>query len=282
MSIKAYVRLLRPRQWLKNLILFFPPFLGGDVANMFPYWWLLPLVSFCLVSSAIYVFNDFRDIDSDRKHPIKSKRPLAAGEVAPQNALAIAVLCLVVGLATGWKVNSSFLIWEFLYLGVSASYTLWLKSVPLADLFCISAGFVFRISAGGDAFDVPISPWLFLCVFLLSLYLALGKRLCEKLHLGASAKDHRSVLALYPDGFLDGALVMVGGAVLVVYTLYVVARPGLIWSVPVCCFGLLRYLLRVKQGKGGDPTESLLNDRPLLVTSILWSAMVGWAIYGGF
>jgi 4-hydroxybenzoate polyprenyltransferase len=150
------------------------------------------------------------------------------------------------------------------------------------DIFCISAGFLLRLQAGGAAFNVVISEWLFLSVFLLSVFLSTGKRLAEKQRLGVAACHHRKALLAYPEGFLEGVLNMTGGAVLVTYTMYVISRHSalLVYTVPLCCFGLLRYILRVKTGKGGDPTESLTKDVPLLLVGMAWVVMVGWGIYG--
>ena len=149
------------------------------------------------------------------------------------------------------------------------------------DIFCISACFLLRLEAGGSAFTIVISEWLFLSVFLLALFLSTGKRLSEKTCLGAAAVMHRKSLNAYPEGFLDGVMYMTGAAVLVTYTMYVISRHStlLIYTVPLCSFGLLRYILRIRCGKGGDPTESLLKDVPLLIVGVVWAVMVGWGIY---
>jgi len=168
------------------------------------------------------------------------------------------------------------------YFTISLAYSAKLKNIVLVDIFCISAGFLLRLQAGGAAFNVAISEWLFLSVFLLSVFLSTGKRFAEKKHLGDTANHHRKALAAYPKGFLEGTMYMTGGSVLVTYTMYVISRHSawLLYSVPLCCFGLLRYILRVQSGKGGDPTESLTRDVPLLIVGVLWVCMVGWGIYG--
>ena len=138
-----------------------------------------------------------------------------------------------------------------------------------------------RLEAGGVAFTIDISEWLFLSVFLLALFLSTGKRLSEKIRLGTAAVKHRKTLNEYPEGFLEGVMYMTGAAVLVTYTMYVISRHSgmLLYTVPLCSFGLLRYILRIKSGMGGDPTESLLKDAPLLIVGALWTVMVGWGIY---
>ncbi|WP_020676431.1 decaprenyl-phosphate phosphoribosyltransferase [Geopsychrobacter electrodiphilus] len=238
-----------------------------------------PLLAFCLVSSAAYVVNDLRDIEQDRVHKNKKMRPLASGEISPSSAYLIATVLLLAGLLFAAQVSPVFIALILAYVAVNLLYSLRLKNLPLLDLFCISAGFLLRLQAGGEAFGTAISAWLFLSVFFLALFLSIGKRLCEKIVLADNALEHRPVLECYPEGFLDGIMYMVGAAALVTYTMYVVARPALIYTVPLCCFGLMRYILRVKSGKGGDPTQSLLRDPALFCTGFVWAVMVGWSIY---
>jgi 4-hydroxybenzoate polyprenyltransferase len=176
-------------------------------------------------------------------------------------------------------ISSRFLLLLAGYAAISTSYSLLLKTFPVVDLFCISAGFLIRLQAGGELFQVPISPWLFLTVFLLAVFLSTGKRVSESCSLGDMAGEHRKCLALYPTGFLEGTMYMTGAAVLVTYAMYTLNKQMLIYSVPLCLFGLLRYMFRVTSGKGGDPTESLLKDWLLFVVGLLWVLMVVWSIY---
>jgi 4-hydroxybenzoate polyprenyltransferase len=280
--LKSYLLLLRPVQWLKNAMLFFPPFLGGNIQACLQLHALVAVSSFCLVSSSGYIFNDILDKDFDSRHPEKKLRPLPAGLISNNAAWLLSGVLLCSGVAAAWFVSHAFFCLLILYVLVSVSYSLKLKELPLVDIFCISAGFLLRLEAGGVAFGVRISEWLFLSVFLLSIFLSTGKRLSEKERLGDAAALHRRALSGYPVGFLDGVMYMTGGSVLVTYTMYVISRHSalLIYSVPLCCFGLLRYMYRIRKGKGGDPTESLTRDIPLLLTGSLWVVMVGWGIYG--
>lgn len=283
MKIPSCIRLLRPAQWLKNLILLFPPFLGGIIIHkgLFPSIFQ-PVASFCFASSAIYIVNDVVDCNLDKEHPRKQFRPLPSGEVSFTQALCLAGLLLFAAVLLATTISVQFLAILLIYLLVSVSYTFVFKNYPLIDLFCISAGFILRLSAGGEAFGVTISEWLFLTVFFLALFLSTGKRYSEKKSLGNGAGLHRRALVAYPEGFLDGLLFMSGSTVLVTYTMYVISRHStlLLYSVPLCFFGLLRYILRVLSGKGGDPTESLIRDLPLLLVGICWVWMVGLGIYG--
>ena len=279
--ILPYLTMLRPTQWLKNLMLFFPPFLAGLV--------LLPGIiakgvplfcAFCLVSSAGYLFNDLLDREQDRHHPKKRLRAIASGLVTPCTASVVATLLLTAGLVLAAQLSVRMLLFVAGYAALSLSYSLVLKRVPVVDLFCIAGGFLIRLQAGGDLFPVPISHWLFLTVFLLAIFLSAGKRLGEVRSMGgAVAEEHRSSLARYPDGFLDGTMYLTGAAVLVTYAMYTLQKPNLVISVPLCLSGLLRYLLRVSSGKGGDPTEALLKDRVLFAIGCIWVVMVVWSIY---
>ncbi len=275
-----YLTILRMHQWLKNLMLFFPPFLAGQMVSPGVVTkGLLPFISFCLVSSAGYIFNDILDRNKDVHHPLKRLRPIPSGSVGLNVAGVFAAFLLVSGLVFAGLTSFKFLFLLAGYAVISISYSLFLKTVPVVDLFCISAGFLIRLQAGGELFQVPISPWLFLTVLLLAVFLSTGKRLSELRSLGNLAGEHRASLALYPQGFLDGTMYMTGAAVLVTYSMYTLNRQTLIYSVPLCLFGLLRYMLRVSSGKGGDPTESLLKDWLLFVVGLLWVLMVLWSIY---
>jgi decaprenyl-phosphate phosphoribosyltransferase len=277
-----YLTLLRPLQWLKNLMLFFPPFLGGALFQPgMAMRGMLPFFSFCMASSATYILNDVRDREHDRHHPDKKCRPIPSGRISIAGASLLAVVLACASIMIAWNVSIAFVQCLSIYLVVSIAYSVMLKEYALIDIFCISAGFLLRLEGGGAAFGIPISEWLFLSVFLLSVFLSTGKRLSEKNRLGATAIHHRKALVAYPDGFLQGAMYMTGSAVLVTYTMYVITRHSalLVYSVPLCCFGLLRYILRVQSGKGGDPTESLLRDIPLFIVGLVWVVMVGWGIY---
>ena len=275
------IRLLRPHQWLKNLMLFFPPFLGGALfSSEILSRGIVPFAAFCCAASSIYLGNDIIDIQRDRAHPLKKLRPLPTGSISLPVAGGVACLLLLTAMLLGALVSTPFFLLLLAYLAVSWSYTLWFRQLPIFDIFCIASGFLFRLLAGGEAFRIEISAWLFLSVFLLALFLSTGKRFSEKMYLGGRAGTHRKALDTYPEGFLDGVMYMTGGAVLVTYTLYVIAHHRLIYTVPLCCFGLLRYILRVKSGKEGDPTESLLKDPVLFLVGAAWAAATAWGLYG--
>jgi 4-hydroxybenzoate polyprenyltransferase len=235
-----------------------------------------------MASSATYILNDLFDRENDRHHPDKRTRPIASGRVSATSALLFVAVLLICSVVVASQISSVFVFLLSAYVVVSLAYSAKLKDIVLVDIFCISAGFLLRLQAGGAVFNVVISEWLFLSVFLLSVFLSTGKRSAEKQRLGDVAHQHRKALVAYPKGFLEGSMYMTGSAVLVTYTMYAISRHSalLLYSVPLCCFGLLRYILRVQSGQGGDPTESLTRDVQLLMVGLAWVLMVGWGIYG--
>lgn len=280
MNFSGYLKILRLHQWLKNLMLFFPPFLGGALLQpgMLSRG-VVPFLAFSFASSAVYVFNDIMDLERDREHPEKSRRPLASGAISKTQAFALMFVLLLGVIFLGGQTSSRFLIFILFYFLITTLYSLGLKNKPIADILCITIGFVLRLYAGGTAFGVLVSDWLFLTVFLLALFLSVGKRYSENLSLGEGAGKHRCALETYPDGFLEGSMYLAGAAVLVTYSMYVINKPFLVYTVPLCMFGLLRYLFCVKSGFNGDPTQALLRDRPLLAIGIFWVLMVTLGVY---
>lgn len=284
------VRLLRVKQWTKNAVVFAAfVFALGDINQNLAAWELwkvcLAALAFSLVSSAVYIFNDWRDAPQDRMHPIKRRRPLAAGEVAPGAALGVAAGLLVVGLGGAWRLGTDLLSVVGAYLALQVVYTLWLKRVPLVDVIVISFGFVLRALAGAVVIHVLISPWLLLCTMLLALFLGLCKRRHEKVNLAGIGT--REVLDGYDGRLLDMLITMTGGAALVCYSIYTlwpetVAKFGTPWlgaTIPFVIFGLFRYMdLVYRQDKGDRPEHILLTDGPLLIDIALYGATVLWVL----
>ena len=279
--LTAYIKILRPNQWLKNLMLLFPPFLGGIITQPgLIQKGILPFITFCAASSSTYVLNDIIDSQNDAHHPVKKFRPIPSGAIEKNTALVLSILLACTSIILAYFCSTTFLLLLITYITVVTAYSLKLKNIPIVDIFCISSGFLLRLQAGGQVFNIQISDWLFLSVFLLAMFLSTGKRLGERTILGDGAGSHRKSLIVYPDGFLDGTMYMTGAAVLVTYTMYVISRHTLIYTVPLCLFGLLRYIFLVKSGRTGDPTESLYRDNILFVVGFFWVVMVGWSLYG--
>src|ERR1035441_2962530 len=175
-KIMPYIKILRPTQWLKNLMLLFPPFLGGMIfQDGIIQKGILPLTAFCLASSGTYIINDVIDASKDSLHPNKKLRPIASGQINKTSAVILSILLFVASLLLSLKVSQPFLFSLLIYMVVALLYSIKLKEFPIIDLFCISAGFIFRLKAGGFVFGIEISDWLFLSVFLLALFLSTGK-----------------------------------------------------------------------------------------------------------
>lgn len=281
MNLNGIITIVRPKQWLKNLMLFFPPFLEGTLHYKFTYYTgYLAFFAFCLVSSSSYIINDLLDLPNDAVHPHKKNRPIPSGRISIRTAFIVSSILVFCGFWIAFLVSGHFVLFLAGYFVLTFLYSIKLKHVPIVDIFIISSGFILRLLAGGVAFSVAISNWLFLSVFLLALFLSAGKRLSEQSSLGDVAIHHRPSLAGYPPGLLEGTMFITASSVLVTYSMYVISHRALLYSVPVCTFGLLRYIYRVKSGSSGDPTESLLKDPQLFATGALWLAIVSWSIYG--
>lgn len=276
----SYIKLLRPHQWLKNLLLLFPPFFGGKMgepnilANVLP-----ALLSFSLVASCSYIVNDIKDLKADRNHSTKKSRAIAQGDISVPVAVFLAIALYIVAMFIASSVSRQFELLLIGYIVISFLYTFFLKHLVIVDIFVISFGFLIRVLAGGEAFDIAVSNWLFLTVFVVSLLLAAGKRLGELVSLGDDAHKHRKSLTHYTHSFLEGILWFSASSALVTYALYTLEhKNGLLYTIPVAAFGLLRYIYIVKDGKG-DPTEALLKDKQILGTGVLWMAMIAVVIY---
>ena len=283
-------RLLRVKQWTKNAVVFAAfVFALGDRNQDLAAWELwkvcLAALAFSLVSSAVYIINDLRDASQDRLHPIKRRRPIAAGEVGTGSALGVAAGLLLVGMGGAWRLGSDFLAVVGAYLALQIIYTLWIKRIPLVDVIVIALGFVLRALAGAVVIHVVISPWLLLCAMLLALFLGLCKRRHEKVNL--AGQGTRESLGGYDERLLDLLISMTGGASLVCYSIYTlwpetVAKFGTPWlgaTIPFVVFGLFRYMdLVYRQEKGDRPEQILLTDLPLIADVVLYGAAVLWIL----
>ncbi len=280
--IKSALLLIRPHQWIKNLLIFVPPFFGGifladssvflKMAQAF--------LAFSLFSSAGYIVNDILDMRSDRLHPQKRFRPLASGAIGIYQASLLLVVILTLSLILSLRFAYGFLFVCVLYLALSVAYSLFLQHIVILDALSIALGFVFRIEAGGVASEIRVSSWLVLTTFLLSLLLAFGKRRFELLAFSMST-PFRRVLAEYKMNFLDTVLSIFATTAIVTYSIYVVERgsKGFLITVPFACYGVLRYVYIVQTNSGGDPTEALFKDRNLLICVVLWIIITALIIY---
>lgn len=286
--IRIWARALRPSQWTKNLVVLAAfIFAMGDprqsVTIMDGWLVLWAAVCFCLLSSAVYLFNDVLDRDSDRCHPTKRLRPVASGELAPRAALRGAAILAALALGGAWAAGLPLLHVFVVYVILQYAYTLVLKRVALVDVFVIASGFVLRALGGAVVINVHISPWLLLCTLLLALFLALCKRRHEKVVLHDTASGARDSLQAYDVRLLDQAIAVVSAATIVSYALYTlwpdtVEKFGtnkLGFTIPFVLFGLFRYLdLVYRHEQGGEPERTLLTDPPLLINMALYGVVV--------
>ena len=275
-----YLKLLRARHWIKNLFLFSAPFFGGRLFSGEVLHIALPtFLAFSLAASSVYAYNDIRDIERDKLHPKKRKRPVASGSVSTKGAYLSSILLLSISLALSYWISVSFLLFVLLYVFIHIAYSSYLKNVALLDIFCIASGFVIRVLAGGAAFHIMVSDWLLLTMFMISLVLAAGKRIGEVKLLNEGAESHRSSLSTYSISTLNEILVISSAASLISYSLYTIEQSQrLAYTVPVVTFGLFRYLMLSKQGEG-DPTDAMIRDKWLALTVAVWLLLVGLIRY---
>jgi len=286
--VSGLFRSLRPRQWVKNSVIFAALLFSkhaGDSSSVQRSG--LAFGIFCLLSSAVYLMNDVFDLENDRLHPTKRFRPVAAGEVPPPLAAGAAAALGVSGLILAWLLVPSFALVAGVYLGSNLLYSAWLKKIVIVDVMVISMGFVLRAVAGGLVIGVSVSAWLILCTILLSLFLALCKRR-QELALLEGAAEHRGILKEYSIAFLDQMITIVTSATLLAYASYTLSpeiqqklgTDRLYLTVPFVIYGIFRYLYLVhKKDLGGSPTEALFADRPLMINIACWAATAGIILY---
>lgn len=281
---------LRPIQWIKNGFILIPLVFSQRV---FYYQSLLQALAtvavFCLLAGAIYLINDLFDLESDRRHPVKKNRPLAAGLISPRLAKATATVLLFLSLFWSAYLESKLVLVLVIYIINQVLYNYHLKEIVILDVFSISAGFFLRVVAGGVAIDVDISHWLIICTILISMFLALAKRRHELLLLSQTeAVNHRKILLEYTPYLLDQMIGIITAGTLLSYLLYCVSpitiekfgTDNLIYTFPFVLYGIFRYLYLIhKKKKGGAPERILISDLYLLAAVILWGLSCILIIY---
>jgi 4-hydroxybenzoate polyprenyltransferase len=281
----------RPGQWVKNLVVPLPFLFGGALSSARG--WRLAaagFIVFCAVTSAIYLVNDVMDRERDRAHPVKRRRPLAAGELGVPPAIAAAATLGIGGLAAAFLLSRPFGTWCALYAGLMFGYSLWLKGIPFLEALIVAAGLPLRALAGAALAGLTASSFLMGCAYLLALFLVIGKRQWELQHAGqVSSSEHRPVLAAYRREGLDFLFVVTALTTVAAYSAYTVVPAtirmhggrSLAATVPFVVLGVARYVRLVyRRGGGGNPTRALLIDDPWILLIVLgWVAAAGWIIY---
>ena len=278
--IIKYIFLFRIHHWVKNLFVFIPGFFAGELLHIDLIRLLCEgFLAFCLMSSAVYILNDYRDIEADKQHPKKKNRPLPSGKVSVPFALTMMILLFVVSLAWGFILKPEFAGFLLLYAVVNISYSFGLKNISLVDIFLVSSGFLIRTIAGGVLIDVFISEWLIIMVFLLSIFLAFAKRRDELVLAIKSDLLPRLSARQYTIEFINTCLALISGVIIVAYIMYtiseqVIERTGHthVYGTSLFVFaGLIRYLqITLVNNDSGSPTKILLTDRFIQATLLCW------------
>lgn len=277
--MRIYIKLLRVKHYIKNLLIFVPMFFGGMIFDRNKIrGGMLGLISFCLISSTVYILNDLRDIDKDRKHPTKKYRPLASGQIKTGTAIFIMILCIIgaciISLYLG---NISAFVLLGIYFGLNIAYSMGLKNKPIVDIVILASGFVIRIFYGGIVTNVFISKWLYLVVTVGSLYMGLGKRRNEL----KKQVETRDVLKYYSVDFLDKNMYVCVALTIVFYALWTLEMPNsqISWTIPVFIILLMCYSLDVEGDSDGDPVEVILHDKILIGILVLYALFIFGLLY---
>lgn len=282
-ALWGLVRTMRPKQWTKNLLFVFPAIVfDGQLFEPDAFTRVfLSFILLNLISGTVYIINDLVDIESDRRHPTKNRRPLPSGELPVRFAIVSAVIIPIFALIIAVLLSPYLALILVLYLGLQICYSFWLKHIVLLDVLTITTGFVLRIAAGVVVIEVEnFSPWLYVCGGLLALFLAIGKRRQELITLGDEAVNVRRIYKDYNLALIDDMMRMVTTSTFLAYTLYTIETPGRtlagvnlpLFSVPFVLYGVFRYLFLIHvRGEGSAPDEVLLKDRPLQITLVLFA-----------
>lgn len=292
MTFVEILRSMRPHQWTKNLVVFAAILfaLRADDPRLLGLTFVA-FLAFCALSGWVYLLNDLKDAEKDRLHPTKRERPIASGRLGRAAARWALAVLLLVGLATSAWIGRSFLLVAVAFLLLNVLYSFVLRSKVLLDVIAISSGFVLRALAGAEVLisagePVRISPWLLMCTFFLSLFLALGKRRNELL---AVTHEHRRSLRSYSLELVDRLTTITIAVTILSYSIYTIwpetvenfGTENLVFTIPFVFYGLGRYLyLVVEEDKGSDPSEMLITDRSILLTVLLWGITVVAIVYG--
>jgi 4-hydroxybenzoate polyprenyltransferase len=281
--LRALIKSMRPRQWLKNVFIFAALVFDRKLANTQALVaTILGFILFCLLSSAVYLLNDIGDIEADRNHPKKRLRPLPSGQLPVPVAWAAIVVILIIVFPLSFALSTSFGLVATLYFVLNVAYTKWLKHIPILDVLVLASFYVIRVHAGVVLVHVErFSPWLYVVTTMLALYIGLGKRRAELSLLADNANSHRKVLEGYTVPFLDQMILVVSATTIMSYSLYTFSAPNLpadhsmMLTIPFVVYGIFRYLhLLEVDNRVGEPVELALTDRPLQITMVTWAAVI--------
>jgi len=278
--MKDIIHLIRPKDWAKNLFLFVPLFFAGRLFEMETIKDLFyGFLCFCAIASAVYIINDYRDIEFDKLHPEKSSRPLASGKISKPKAVILAILLIIAGFTGAWFIRDKFMFVLALYFLLNLAYSFGLKNLPIVDIVIIAIGFVLRIKAGAVIAKVGLTEWLTIMVFLLALFMALAKRRDDVILKNQSGMDMRKAVKGYNLQFINVGISLISSIIIVSYIMYTMSnevqeRIGtyrIYYTALFVIMGLFRYLQLVYvDEKSQSPTKILYKDRFIQVCLILW------------
>jgi 4-hydroxybenzoate polyprenyltransferase len=288
--LKALIKTMRPHQWTKNIfvfaaLVFDQKLFKFDALQVT----LTAFIIFCFLSSSVYIINDIMDVEADREHPKKKNRPIASGKLPIRFASLMATVFVVGSLSAAFIITTQFGLLAVIYFTLNLAYSKWLKHIPLVDVMIIATGFVLRTAAGVSVIEVErFSPWLYVCTTLLALYIGFGKRRSELFDLenGNGNGNQRKVLDGYTINLLDQLIMINSSTTIIAYSLYTFSAPNLpdnhmmMLTIPFVIYGIFRYLYLIQvKGKGGEPDEIVLIDRPLQIDIALWGVFVFTIFY---
>lgn len=288
--MKKYIEMIRAKHYIKNLLIFVPAFFGRKIFDKsLIFTNIIGFLSFCMIASSIYIVNDLKDIQKDRNHYEKKKRPIASGQISKQIAICWLIALLTISIAlllfcqekNAWKS----IMWILLYLTINVLYSFGLKNIPIVDVMILAAGFVIRVLYGAALDDINVSSWLYLTVWSISLYMGLGKRRNEIIQ--QKNAETRMVLKFYSDKYLNNMMHISMSLTIVFYSLwsanvsnYSNITPQMIWTLPLILAIVMRYEMVIESSSSsGDPVKVLLSDKALLMMSFIYILFVMSVIY---
>ncbi len=292
MPIPSMIRLARPTHWIKNIVVFMPIVFSMRIYEVRA-WGRVgqSALAFCFASAFAYILNDIKDRNDDRTHPLKKHRPLASGRVSIGVAVTEAVVFLLIAVVVAWSLSRLLLLTVAVYVALQVSYTLFLKKKVLVDVICIALGFVLRAFSGVVAIREEISPWLFICVFTICLFMGFCKRYNEMITIGnaAQAKNHRPTLVEYTHDILMHIITLSAGIAILSFLLYSLSESTIerfgndyfVYTLPLVIYVVFRFAMLSMKGRYSDPTDLILHDRPFQIITAVWVVAALGIIYWG-
>lgn len=289
MKIQDTIKLLRPRHYVKNIFIFLPLFFSGQIGNLFLLGRAgLAFIAFSCAASSIYIINDIQDVEEDRLHPEKKKRPLASGLISKLHAQILMVILMILGLGISAYISQETFLLILFYCLLNMAYSFKLKHISLIDVTIIAIGFVLRLFVGSAATDVPLSKWIVIMTFLLSLFLALAKRRDDILIISKTGNNVRKVMGEYNLALVDSAMMIMASVVIVSYLLYATSAEvierlhsdHLYLTGLFVIIGILRYLqISFVEYQSGSPTKVLYKDKFIQISILGWLISFIWILY---